>query len=111
MGSVEDDTPCSYKQYELGVDRRKGKDAMIQEMIQVKEKGIVELFEPPPMCNTIRKKWDYMKKKDAKGSINRLRVRLAAKDFTERKRIDNSDVFSPIAKYGTLRFFSGSGSK
>ena len=52
----------------------------------------------------VNSKWVFMNKTDARGNVSRKRGRLVEKGFTQRYGIDFEEVFSPVAKYSTVRF-------
>ncbi|KAL0359934.1 UNVERIFIED_CONTAM: Retrovirus-related Pol polyprotein from transposon TNT 1-94 [Sesamum angustifolium] len=61
---------------------------------------LVELLDS---FKVIRYKWVFKTKKDSLGNIERHKVRLVAKGFTQREGIDHKKTFSPVSKKDSLR--------
>ena len=63
-----------------------------------------ELVELPPGCTAVPCKWVYKVKVEPDGSV-RFKARLVAKGFAQRPGVDFFEVYAPVSKYATLRFF------
>ena len=48
-------------------------------------------------------KWIFTIKYNANGSVNRYKVRLVAKGFTQTYGIDYQETFAPVAKLNTIQ--------
>ena len=57
----------------------------------------------PPGKVPIGCKWVYKVKLKANGSLERYKVRLVAKGFTQIEGVDFSETFSPVVKFVTVR--------
>ena len=60
-------------------------DAMKDGMSSMTQNEVWELVELSKRCMLIGCKWVYKTKKDSKGKIERFKVRLVAKGFTQKE--------------------------
>ena len=103
MGNEEPRVPLTYKQAVEFSEIEKWKAAIDEEISQL-NKNTWKLVPLPPGEKKVKSKWFYLSKIDAHQRVNRKRARLVAKGFTQRYGFDYDEVFSPVAKYGKLRF-------
>jgi len=57
----------------------------------------------PNNCRKVKCKWVFKTKRDAKGNIERFKVILVAKGFTQQEDIDYKETFCPVSNKDSLR--------
>lgn len=76
---------------------------MKKEIRALEQNGTWTLEELPKGKRAIDSKWIYKIKYQLNGEIERYKVRLVAKGFTQMEGIDFHDTFAPVAKLVTVR--------
>ena len=76
---------------------------MEDEMKSMSSNGVWNLEDIPKGAKIVGCKWVYKIKRDSKGNIERFKVRLVAKGFTQREGIDYNETFSPVSSKDSLR--------
>jgi hypothetical protein len=62
-----------------------------------------KLTKLPPGKKPVSCKWIFKTKRKADGSLERHKVRLVARGFTQTQGLDYSETFSPVVKMSTVR--------
>ena len=78
-------------------------NAMRDEIQSMRHNGVWELVELPEGHRPIGCKWVYKTKRDPKGKIEKFKVRLVAKGFTQREGVDYEATFSPVSSKDSFR--------
>jgi hypothetical protein len=73
-------------------------EATEDELSSMSSSGVCDLVEIPNRAKKVGCKWIYKTKYESKGKIERFKVRLVAKGFTQREGIDYTETFSPVSK-------------
>ena len=63
------------------------------------------LTDLPSWCKSVGYKWIFKKKLRSNSTVDKYKVRLVAKGFTQQKGIDFFDTYSPITKISFIEIF------
>lgn len=78
---------------------------MKQEIDALKANKTWLITHLPSGAKAVVCKWIYKVKFNSDGSVARYKARLVAKDYTQKRRFDFSETFSPLAKHTTRELF------
>lgn len=92
--------PHSYKE---ACKHPEWQQAMQHELDALQKNHTWDLVDLPPGKHTIGCKWVYKTKLKADGSLNRYKVRLVAKGYSQEAGFDYFDTFSPVVKLTTIK--------
>jgi Reverse transcriptase (RNA-dependent DNA polymerase) len=76
---------------------------MDEELNALKRNQTWELIKLPNGAKTIGCRWIYKIKYKSDGTIERYKVRLVAKGYTQTFGIDYNETFAPVAKMSSIR--------
>jgi len=79
------------------------KEALNDEMDSLMSNNTWELVDLPPGCKPIKCKLLFKRKRRVDGSVERHKVRLVAKGFTQKHGIDYFDTYALVARIATIR--------
>ena len=77
--------------------------AMKEELDAIEKSATWELITPPIECRPIGLKWVFKIKKNSRGEVTRHNARLVAKGYSQRYGIDYEEVFTPVARFESIR--------
>ena len=97
--AAEED-PVKYDEAVKDIKWRKAMDAEIQ---AIEKNNAWELVALPKGMKKIRVKWVFKTKLNEKGEVDKHKARLVVKGYAQRQGIDYSEVFSPVARWDTIR--------
>ena len=75
----------------------------MEEFNSLVENGTFQPVRLPPGRKAIGCRWVFKLKRKADGSVDRYKARLVAKGYSQRPRVEFSQVFAPTAKWAALR--------
>ena len=78
-------------------------EAMEDEMKSINANKVWDLEIISKKAKTVGCKWVYKIKLDSQGNIERYKVRLVAKGFTQREEIDYNETFSTVSCKDSFR--------
>ena len=99
---MEDD-PILFEEAMRSDHSSKWLEAMEDEMKSMNANKVWDLEIIPKGAKTIGCKWVYKTKHDSKGNIERFKVRLVVKGFTQREGIDYNETFSLVSCKDSFR--------
>ncbi|KAM2708962.1 hypothetical protein EV2_046705 [Malus domestica] len=94
---------CEPVDFQEAVQDTKWMTTMDEEIEAIQKNDTWELAILPKGHKAIGVKWVYKTKKNANGEVERYKVRLVAKGYSQRAGIDYDEVFSPVARLETIR--------
>ena len=100
--TMEDD-PTSLEEAMRSDHSSKWLEAMEDEMKSMNANRVWDLEIIPKGTKTVGCKWVYKTKLDSQGNIERYKVQLVAKGFTQREGIDYNETFSPVSCKDSFR--------
>jgi hypothetical protein len=75
---------------------------MDEKIASIKKNDIWKLVPRPSRKKPIGVKWIYKENKNIKWEVERYKVRLVEKDYSQKHEIDYDKVFAPIARLETI---------
>ena len=101
---LEEGEPSSFQEASSSIQKKEWTAAMQTEMQSLKDNKTWELAKLPEGQQVVDSKWIYKLKDQSTGGGSKVyKARLVAKGFTQEKGVDYNEVFSPVAKYSTIR--------
>ena len=102
---TDDNLPLNYDEAISGKEGNQWKQAMDEEMENLKTMGTWVRTNLPKERAVVGCKWVYLRKRDEYGTITKYKARLVAQGFSQKpgtNYLDNG-TFAPVMRFETLR--------
>jgi hypothetical protein len=76
---------------------------MDEEMKSFQENNAWKLVDLPKAKTVVENKWPFKIKRNENTEVDRYKARLGAKGFSQQKGVDYDEIFSPVARFSSLR--------
>jgi hypothetical protein len=96
------DESASFNEVLNSPNRDEWMNALQEEMSSMQNNNVWELVDLPPRRKTIGNKWVLKVKRKADGSIDRFKVHLVAKGYTQQEDIDYENSFSLVVRFASI---------
>lgn len=103
VAAMDTEEPTTIEEALSGVNSKLWSEALRNEFDSLKQNQTWDLVDLPPGKNIVGSKWVFKHKRDAKGEITRCKARLVAQGYSQKPGVDYDEVFSPVAKYSSIR--------
>jgi hypothetical protein len=97
------DDPDTFREAVSCENSAKWVEAMEEELKSMSSNDVWDLVDIPNGVKPVGCKWVYKTKRDSKGNVERFKVRLVAKGFTQKEGVDYIETFSPVSKKDLFR--------
>ena len=99
---IAGEDPKSIDEVRRSPEWPKWEKAVEAELTQLRNMGMWELTDPLPNRVPITNKWVFVKKFSKDGKLQKYKVRLVARGFTQRLGMDYNETFSPVIHLKTI---------
>ena len=97
------DEPGTINEAWQGNFKRQWKEATDSEYQSLISNHTWELVSPPSNKNIVGNRWIFKVKRNSDGTVDRFKARLVAQGYSQTEGIDYDEVFSPVARYTSIR--------
>ena len=91
--TITDDDPRTVREVVDSEDGKLWKEIMIDEMTSLHKNEAWDLVDFPVGTKTIGRKWEFKKKMNVEGKVEKYKARLVAKCYSQVPGIDFGDIF------------------
>jgi hypothetical protein len=96
---IEKEPTC----FEESIQKKEWADAMTEEYQSIIKNDVWEIVPRPKNKDVVSSKWLYKIKHVADESIEKHKARFVARGFSQKEGIDYEEMFSPVARYTSMR--------